>query len=409
MIYAIPIVVRMEMCVSQRNSKGARSITMYDIPENRLQQEPTQPLGPVGGSGQPISPSPYTPPAELYSPPSPPPDRYFSSPPQRPSRNWRWPNWPRRRVIRGATISVLVVMLLLAGWLGIRTYTFGSAISTQPPLSSQANWMSGSNRVNIVILGYGGPGHDGPYLTDSLLVMSYLPATGATALISVPRDLWVQVPPNSGQYAKLNTAFSYGVNHGGIVAGGDLAAQKVTEVLGMNVADWVSIDFGGFQRLVDTIGGVDINVPDTFNASESPTYRVEHRFVAGPTHMDGATSLLFARARYCTPFSEASDFARSARQQLLVAAIAHKLRSFGGLFSFPGVMDALQSSVKSNLSLLNLWQFFSNAHFSSAQRIGLSNQNVLVDGQVDGEDVLLPQNGNWNAIQQYVQQQLGNG
>jgi len=239
--------------------------------------------------------------------------------------------------------------------------------------------------------------------------MSYLPSTGATALISVPRDLWVQIPPNSGQYAKLNTAFSYGVDHGGIPAGGDLAAQKVTTITGINVTDWVSIDFGGFQRLVDTIGGVDINVPAAFNASESPTYRVEHHFDAGPTHMDGATALLFARARYNTPLSQASDFARSGRQQLLVAAIAHKLRSFGGLFSFPGVMDSLQSSVKSNLSLLNLWQFFSNAHFSSAQRIGLSNQNVLVDGQINGEAVLLPQNGDWNAIQQYVQQQLNNG
>ncbi len=303
---------------------------------------------------------------------------------------------------------MLVIVLVLAGWLGIRTYTFGSAISTQPPLSSQPNWMSGANRVNIVILGYGGPGHDGPYLTDSLLVMSYLPATGATSLISVPRDLWVQVPPNSGQYAKLNTAFSYGVSQGGIPAGGDLAAQKVTTILGMNVPYWVSIDFGGFQRLVDAIGGVDIDVPDTFNASESPTYRVEHRFTAGQTHMDGATALLFARARYCTPPAEASDFARSARQQLLVAAIAHKLRSFTGLFSLPSVMDALQSSVKSNLSLLNLWQFFSDAHFSSAQRIGLSNQNVLVDASIGGQDVLLPQNGDWNAVVQYVQQQLNN-
>lgn len=361
---------------------------MYDIPENANPQGSTLPLG--NGAMPPLDPPTHIPTEGLYPTP----------PPRRPGNR-------RRRITRRVALVVLVICVIALGFFAYRVYQFGSAISSQPPFSTQTNWMGGTQRANVVILGYGGPGHDGPYLTDSLLVVSYLPTKSSTALISVPRDLWVQIPPNSGHYAKLNTAFSYGHDHGGIAAGGDLAAQKVSAVLGIAVPYWVSIDFGGFRRLIDTIGGVDVNVQQAFNASLSPQYTPSQHFAAGMTHMDGATALLFARARYCTPASEASDFARSARQQVLITAIAHKLQSITAWPSLPGVMDALQSSVSSNLSLTDLWLMFTKAHFSQAQRIGLSDQNVLVDRRsADGQDILLPQNGDWGSIQHYVQQLL---
>lgn len=366
---------------------------MYDIPENANPQGSTLPLGNGRGAPPPIDPPTHVPTEHLYAPPP-------TSPPSN----------RRRRITRRVMLVLLIVCVIFLGLFINRLYQFGSAISTQPPFSTQTNWLGGTQRTNVAILGYGGPGHDGPYLTDSLLVISYLPTQSSTALISVPRDLWVQIPPNSGQHAKLNTAFSYGHDHGGTVAGGDLAAQKVSDVLGISVPYWVSIDFGGFRHLIDSIGGVDVNVATAFNASLSPTYAPARPFAVGTTHMDGATALLFARARYCTPASEASDFARSARQQLLIAAIAHKLQAVTSWPDLPSVMDALQSSVSSNLSLTDLWLMFTKAHFGQAQRIGLTNQNVLTDAQsADGQDILLPQKGDWNLIQQYVQQQLNMG
>ncbi len=309
---------------------------------------------------------------------------------------WRW--------VRRVALALCLLFLLGAGLLVHRAYDFGDAISTAAPFSTS---LSTTTRNTVVILGYGGPDHDGPYLTDSILLISQNPQDGSTALISVPRDLWVQVPANSGNYAKINTVFSYGVSNGGRDVGGELAAQKVATVLGIPVPYWVSIDFTGFDKLIDQIGGVDINVPDDFSASLSPTYAPAVMFHSGQQHMDGATALLFARARYCQPAQEASDFARSARQQLLVRAIAARMRSPLAWGDLTGVMNALQPQVATNLSVRDLVAINLAANYATAKHIALTNQNVLDDSvSADGQDILVPHDGDWNPIQQYVQQQL---
>ncbi len=319
-------------------------------------------------------------------------------------RRWGGKIHINRRWVLGGIAGVLLVFVVLTGLLLHRAYDFGQAISNQPPFSSQ---LPGTGRVSLVFLGYGGPGHDGPYLTDSLLVVTYDHDTGKSALISVPRDLWVQVPPNSGHYAKLNTAYAYGVYNGGPFVGGQLATEKVTDILGINVPYWVSMDFTGFDQLVDKLGGVDINVPDDFIASESPSHKPAWPFHHGMQHMDGARALIFARARYCEPPAEASDFARSVRQQILMRALVSKMKSPLSWPAIPGVMDALQPHVHTNLSIRDLATIFTTFDFAHAKHIGLTNQNVLVDAtSPDGQDILLPQNGDWGLIQQYVQQQL---
>src|SRR5260370_39775750 len=127
---------------------------------------------------------------------------------------------PRRRRRKGRTIgclvvlAVLVVFAILPGTTISKALAFGSAISTKAPLSTDTGYMNTSDRTNLLVMGYGGGGHDGAYLTDSMLIVSLVPGTGATTLISVPRDLWVQVPPGSGSYAKLNTAYADGLANG---------------------------------------------------------------------------------------------------------------------------------------------------------------------------------------------------
>ena len=314
----------------------------------------------------------------------------------------------RRHWVRRVFFSIAIGMILYTLIAVHRLADFGAAISPQSPFSTQTQWMGGAARINMVILSYGGPGHDGPYLTDSLLVISYLPTNGSTALLSVPRDLWVQVPPNSGNYAKLNTAYAYGYEHGGTAVAGTLASGKVSTVLGIAVPYWVSIDFGGFERLIDAAGGVNVDVPAAFDASYSPNYTPSQHFAAGMTHMDGVLALAYARARYCIPAVAAGDFARSARQQQLVMAIANNLRSPALSFRANAVMDALQPVVASNLSLADLVLLFTKASLSGARHIELTTQNVLQDAQSnDGQDILLPQNDDWSTIITYVQAQLG--
>ncbi|HEV2403902.1 MAG TPA: LCP family protein, partial [Ktedonobacterales bacterium] len=244
-----------------------------------------------------------------------------------------------------------------------------------------------------------------------------IPNGGATTMISVPRDLWIAVPGNTGAGAKLNTAYQDGLSGGyngepaGKTAGGDEAARVVSDIIGLPVRFWVTIDFTGFRKLVDALGGVAITVPTAFTAQYprnddpriDPGWKTIH-FSVGPQHMTGEQAIEYARARYVTdPVSEGSDFARSARQQLLIHAILGRARQVSAWPGLGGALDALQSSIYTNLSLTDLALFAEKLDATHASHIGLTDQNVLVDAQsADGQDILLPANGDWNAIKTYV-------
>jgi LCP family protein required for cell wall assembly len=322
---------------------------------------------------------------------------------------------PRRRGCLIAVLSVLVLLVVLGAFVVVtaqKVLAFGSAISTQSPLSTQTGYMNTSNRVNILIMGYGGAGHDGAYLTDSLVVMSLIPSTHHTTLISVPRDLWVQYPPNSGNYTKINAIYTLASNaKPNSVAGGDAIAQKVSLVTGLQINYWLSINFAGFRKFIDAIGGVDVNVPDAFTAqypanddpAVNPNWITVH-FKKGLQHMNGATAIVYARARYVlnNP-AEGSDFARSQRQQLIMKAALAKLKDWHNWGSLYGALDALKQTMYSDLSLADLAQFALKMDLNNAHRLGLTNDNVLVDAtSSDGQSILLPRNNNWQAIIDYV-------
>jgi polyisoprenyl-teichoic acid--peptidoglycan teichoic acid transferase len=370
-----------------------------------LGDEPTQPLPPLAPSTRYVVPREASP---------------YYAPPYRPPRAPGMRRSPIKRIL--ITVVVLIVIIAVAGGaLGLhRAVDFGRAISPQPPLSVRPGFLS-SDRVNLVVLGYGGGTHDGANLTDSLLVISLNPADGSTTLVSVPRDLWVQIPPDSGQYAKLNAAYQDGLQRGyagepaGRAAGGDEAAQKVGDVLGLDVPYWLTIDFSGFRGLVDALGGVDITVPTGFTAqyprNDDPRIDASWKtvtFKPGPQHMNGEQAIEYARARYVlSPASEGSDFARSLRQQLLLRAILDRARQVSAWPRLLGAADALQTSLYTNLSLMELTQFSRALDLTHATRVGLTDQNVLMDAQSDdGQSILLPASGDWNAIRQYVAGQL---
>jgi polyisoprenyl-teichoic acid--peptidoglycan teichoic acid transferase len=333
-----------------------------------------------------------------------------------------WGNPVRPRLVRAAALAVLAVLLVAGGLALHAAYVLGQAISAQGPLSSQTGFMLGSGRVNVLVLGYGGGQHDGANLTDSLMVLSVDRGTGATAMISVPRDLWVQVPPDSNHYDKINTAYQVGLANGyaglppGRDAGAALAARKVEDVTGLDVPYWVTLNFTGFRSLVDALGGVDITVPTAFTAnyprnddpSIDPSWKTIH-FNAGRQHMDGERAIEYARARYVNdPPSEGSDFARSARQQLLVRAIFGQARQPTAWPRLTGSSKELGGAVYSNLSLTDLALFGEKLDLNHARRVGLTTQNVLVETTSDdGQDILLPANGDWDAVRQYVARQMG--
>ncbi len=342
---------------------------------------------------------------------------------------------PDQRSLRrrpGCMIGCLAALFLAIVIVGFSAYTaqqvlaFGSAISPQAPLSTQTGYMSTTNRVNVLVMGYGGGSHQGANLTDSLIVMSLLPQSHHTTLVSVPRDLWVQIPAGSGQYHKINATYEFASNNGqDPVAGGNAAAQKVALVTGLDVKYWMTINFLGFRDLINSIGGIDVYVPDSFNAcypknddsAIDPSW-IKIQFNKGMQHMDGETAIRYARAREPLEVcgkgtsenqAELTDFARSARQQIIIRAALAKVKQVSTWPKLFNALTALRHTIYTNMSLADLAEFALNMDLNAAHRVGLSNHNVLVDStSSDGQYILAPRNGDWNAIVDYVKQQLYN-
>lgn len=359
------------------------------------------------------------------------------------------PPRPRRRKVRAGRIgclSLVAIVLVIAIFAFItipRVLAFGSAISPQAPLSTQTGYMGTSDRTNLLIMGYGGGTHQGADLTDSMSIVSVLPQNHHTSLVALPRDLWVQNPEGSGQYSKVNAVYEVAYNTeyqaqkqkgasdtaadlAARQAGGAAAAAKAKLITGLDVKYWLTIDFTGFKDLIDSIGGIDVNVPNTFNAcypknddSTVDASWITVQFNKGEQHMDGATAIEFARARepmeVCsqTPSinqTELTDFARSARQQIMIKAVLSKIKQVSTWPHLYNAMDALQKTIYTNLSLADLGEFATHMDLNGTLgRIGLSNQNVLQDGQSDdGQYILTPKDGNWQNIINYVNQNLYN-
>src|SRR6266566_6994509 len=398
----------------QRQSQQSSQAQQPTVPAGYPQRRPVPP----GQQGYVARPAPAATPGVQGYP--------FSQPGQ-PGPNFR-PDQRSPRFRPGCLVALLLAFVIVGfvAYTAQQVLAFGSAISTQPPLSTQTGYMSTTNRVNILVMGYGGGNHQGANLTDSLIVMSLLPQNHHTTLVSVPRDLWVQIPAGSGQYRKINTAYQFSSNNGqDPVAGGNAAAQKVALVTGLDVKYWITINFLGFRDLINSIGGIDVYVPDSFNAcypknddsSIDPSW-IKIQFNKGLQHMDGQTAIRYARAREPLEVcgkgtsenqAELTDFARSARQQIIIKAALAKVKQVSTWPKLFNALTALRHTIYTNMSLADLAEFALNMDLNAAHRVGLSNQNVLVDStSSDGQYILMPRNGDWNAIVNYVKQQLYN-
>lgn len=210
------------------------------------------------------------------------------------------------------------------------------------------------DRINILLLGIGGKGHDGANLTDTILVASYKPSTKEVAMLSIPRDLIIPIPGYG--WRKINNLYSL-AEYNDPGTGGDYAKQIISQIFGIQIPYYARIDFQGFEELVDLLGGVDVNVPRTLSDYQYPieghedypeNQRYEHLVVeAGQQHLDGSTALKYVRSRHASGV-EGSDFARAARQQLVMKAVLDKLFSFNTLLR-PTKIKKIYSNVEEHI------------------------------------------------------------
>ncbi len=227
-----------------------------------------------------------------------------------------------------------------------------------PPLLPQ--W-GGEERVNILVLGTDRrQKEERAVRSDVIMVVSLDPVAQRAVVLSIPRDLWVSIP-GWGE-SRINTAYFYGELMGS--GGAALAAETVQANLGIPIHHWLHLDFDGFRRIVDIMGGVTIDVPAPILDDMFPDddYGYTSIYIpAGEQLMDGETLLKYARTRH-----GGNDFHRIRRQQQALRALAEKAMGLDLLPRLPELLTTLLDTVSTDLEPLEIL-----ALANLAQEIGM--------------------------------------
>jgi LCP family protein required for cell wall assembly len=267
----------------------------------------------------------------------------------------------RKRSWKRVLVITLVALLVIVGGATAATALYVRSVEKSidkvdaftevPEESRPEREAAAANALNLLLLGSDSrdPENTSGSRSDTIIV-AHLPADRSGAqLISIPRDTWVHVPKsadgrNGDADAKINAAYAWG--------GIPLMVQTVEDFTQVRIDHVVLIDFGGFQQIVDALGGIDIDVEQDFTSIHEP-FRA---FTKGVSHMDGATALDYARQRY--QFAD-GDFARIRHQQQVIKAILDRAASGGMLSSPASINDFVKAtansvSVDKTLSIVDL-------------------------------------------------------
>lgn len=345
-------------------------------------------------------------------------------------RDWRK---IRKYSLRGGLV-VLGLFLLLGGFLFTKGYfnlnkVFkggGNAAALNSNVDPSRLKGEGDGRVNILLLGRGGEGHDGADLTDTILLASIDPVNNKAGLVSIPRDMWVTTSSGS---SKINSIFAYakqraqrnGSNKEAAEEAGVKAIQEeVKEILGIPVHYYSMVDFAAFKEAVDTVGGVDINVTEETAVTErlwDPMTRKQYYLNVKPglQHFDGQRALFYARSRHTSP---RGDFDRAERQRLMIQALSKKITS-AGTYANPvkvsQLMDSFGNHVSTDLSIDDAMRLMEigkkiGGSFESID-LAKPDKPLVRTGMISGQSVVMPVAGptDYSEIQAYVRSKLKDG
>jgi len=270
------------------------------------------------------------------------------------------------------------------------------------------------DRINVLLLGIGGGNHDGPYLTDTMIVLSLKPSTNQASMISLPRDLAVPIPGYG--WPKINSADAHGEardpGHGG-----EFTMQVVSQVLNIPINYYLRLDFAGFVKIIDDLGEITLNVDNTLEdffypipgkETATTTERYEHLYIpAGQFSFDGSTALKYVRSRQAKGI-EGTDFARSQRQQKMLLAVkdkAFKLSTLTNPYKVSQIMDTLSQHLATNMQvweLIKLYQLGKNInHDEIINRVFDDSPDGPLKSTItaEGAYILEPKSGDFSELQ----------
>ncbi len=350
-----------------------------------------------------------------------------------------------------AIIIGIVLLFIISGIITFKVLRFYNNIYTKKSPGIPIKTPIEKTTYNILLMGYGGPGHEGAYLTDTMMVAHIDTKTKKATLISIPRDIWVNVPTDSKDtfHSKINAVYQMGLfpenypdlpqRYHGEQGAGELVGLAISQVTGLTIDNYFAIDFAGFEKTVNTLGGINIPVAITFDdpeyplagheddlcgktesdlpelekiATESPElafpcrYEVLH-FDAGLQKMDGTTALKFVRSRHSE--QDGGDFNRARRQQLFLQALKKEIVSIGFIPKIIPLMDDLGNHIHTDIDPL-----FANKLLLSSQvgqdyvqqQFVLDDEDYIKVGRSEiGQFILIPTAGidKWQTVHKAIQ------
>lgn len=295
----------------------------------------------------------------------------------------------------------------------VKTATGFFATLSHLILSPEKSFAASRGMVNIALFGIGGAGHEGPNLTDTMLLVSINKIDRRVTMVSIPRDLLVDTKRFGKQKINALNALAEMENPG---SGAEYAKEVLEEITDSQIDYYARVDFKAFEEIIDAVGGLDIDVPRSFIDPLFPRLDNETQttivtFEKGMQHMSGRTALVYARSRHGNN-GEGNDFARSRRQQQIIVALKDKVLSSETYLSpvrIKNVFDALHNNVKTDLGV---WEVIKLAKFY--KELGVSPDNISINVLTNGPQgplyadyyknqyVLLPKKKDWSDIRAIV-------
>jgi LCP family protein required for cell wall assembly len=323
------------------------------------------------------------------------------------------------------TAVLILLFLIVAGAVGLvvfdRVYDFTYASDILPDFTIENGEPSevvydpgkplprweGTERVNILVMGIDQREHEqGPWRTDTMLVLTIDPVTKSGGMLSIPRDLWVPIP--GYEEGRINTAHYLGEAYDYPGGGPALAVKTVQYNLGVPIHYHARFNFTAFEQVVDLIGGIDIYVEEEINDPTYPdeAYGYDHLYIpAGMQHLNGEMALKYARTRH----SIGGDFDRAKRQQQVLTAMFEQVTRLDLLPQLasraPELWQTLQGAVETDLTLEQIIALAQLANEVSQEDI----RYAVIDEHYtqfyttpDGQEVLIPLRDRIREMRDYI-------
>jgi LCP family protein required for cell wall assembly len=267
--------------------------------------------------------------------------------------------------------------------------TVSSYIAIPPPVGI---YSQPEDQINFLLLGSDQRPDDIGFRTDAILLGTVNFDSKEVNLVSIPRDLYVYIPGYAMD--RVNTALFHGQE--------DTLRMTYEYNFGIEIDNYMVINFDGFKNLVDILGGIDVYAAVDMT-DKHPTEGDDYLVPAGLNHMDGETALFYVRAR-----KNSSDFDRARRQQEVIRALLDRMLKFDVISLIPDLYAQLDKAIQTDLSLEDIFSYalmlpaFAEINDLSMYKIGTDHTSPWINPS-NGASVLLP---DYDAIQSIIQQSI---